>query len=189
MTSRQPHSAERRAQARAAMRRFHATKHLLPRCGARCRTTGDPCRNLQRANGRCRLHGGSTPKDDGWHLPRWPNADRPDAMTKLDRKLRDLGRARKARERRLAALTAAERRKYDEWLRDHAPGPAAARAVKRIWREHNRAARELLSKPPAPTTNPEWLALQRLSDELGAEIVVLKKLRDERDQQVGGPNE
>ena len=32
--------------------------HLSPRCGAYCRTTGQPCRNAAMANGRCRMHGG-----------------------------------------------------------------------------------------------------------------------------------
>jgi hypothetical protein len=41
--------------------RCHAGKlpmHLSPRCGAHCRTTGQPCRNAAMANGRCRMHGG-----------------------------------------------------------------------------------------------------------------------------------
>jgi hypothetical protein len=29
--------------------------HLSPRCGAHCRTTGQPCRNAAMANGRCRM--------------------------------------------------------------------------------------------------------------------------------------
>lgn len=29
-------------------------------CGAHCRTTGQPCRNHQMANGRCRMHGGKS---------------------------------------------------------------------------------------------------------------------------------
>jgi hypothetical protein len=32
--------------------------HLSPRCGAHCRTTGQPCRQLAMANGRYRMHGG-----------------------------------------------------------------------------------------------------------------------------------
>jgi hypothetical protein len=35
--------------------------HLSPRCGAHCRTTGQPCRNAATANGRCRMHGGTNP--------------------------------------------------------------------------------------------------------------------------------
>ncbi len=35
--------------------------HLSPRCGAHCRTTGQPCQNAAMANGRCRMHGGTNP--------------------------------------------------------------------------------------------------------------------------------
>jgi coenzyme F420-reducing hydrogenase gamma subunit len=31
-----------------------------PRCGAHCRTTGQPCKNPEMANGRCRMHGGKS---------------------------------------------------------------------------------------------------------------------------------
>ncbi len=34
--------------------------HLSPRCGARTRG-GRPCRSPAMANGRCRMHGGSSP--------------------------------------------------------------------------------------------------------------------------------
>lgn len=30
------------------------------RCGAHCRTTGNPCLNAPMANGRCRMHGGKS---------------------------------------------------------------------------------------------------------------------------------
>ncbi len=33
--------------------------HLAPRCGAKARTTGCPCRAPAMANGRCRMHGGN----------------------------------------------------------------------------------------------------------------------------------
>ncbi len=36
--------------------------HLSPRCGAHARRTGQPCRNAAMANGRCRMHGGATPR-------------------------------------------------------------------------------------------------------------------------------
>lgn len=29
-------------------------------CGAHCRTTGNPCKNHQMPNGRCRMHGGKS---------------------------------------------------------------------------------------------------------------------------------
>jgi hypothetical protein len=43
-------------QAQEAMRMAHAA----PRCGARSRRTGKPCAGPAMANGRCRMHGGSS---------------------------------------------------------------------------------------------------------------------------------
>ena len=35
--------------------------HLSPRCGAHCRTTGQPCQNgAIKRSGRCRMHGGQS---------------------------------------------------------------------------------------------------------------------------------
>lgn len=33
---------------------------LAPKCGAHCRTTGEPCKNAAMKNGRCRMHGGKS---------------------------------------------------------------------------------------------------------------------------------
>lgn len=33
---------------------------MQARCGAHCRTTGNPCLNFQMPNGRCRMHGGKS---------------------------------------------------------------------------------------------------------------------------------
>lgn len=38
--------------------RLALTMH--PRCGAYCRTTGEPCKNPAMKNGRCRMHGGKS---------------------------------------------------------------------------------------------------------------------------------
>jgi hypothetical protein len=32
--------------------------HVSRRCGAHCRTTGQPCQQAAMPNGRCRMHGG-----------------------------------------------------------------------------------------------------------------------------------
>ena len=42
------------------MREARAALALHPRCGAHCRTTGNPCRAPAMANGRCRMHGGKS---------------------------------------------------------------------------------------------------------------------------------
>lgn len=34
---------------------------MQARCGAHCRTTGNPCLNFPMPNGRCRMHGGKNP--------------------------------------------------------------------------------------------------------------------------------
>ena len=75
------------------------------------------------------VHGGRTPKGDGWHKPRWPNRGAP--VEKLNRKLRMLDRARKEREQRIAAMTDEERAQYEfhqEWRQ---PGPKAKRDEKK----------------------------------------------------------
>ncbi len=33
---------------------------MQARCGAHCRTTGNPCLNFPMPNGRCRMHGGKS---------------------------------------------------------------------------------------------------------------------------------
>ena len=33
---------------------------MQARCGAHCRTTGEPCLNFPMPNGRCRMHGGKS---------------------------------------------------------------------------------------------------------------------------------
>ena len=42
------------------MQKALAALKLAPRCGAHCRTTGQPCRNAAMKNGRCRMHGGKS---------------------------------------------------------------------------------------------------------------------------------
>ena len=34
--------------------------NAAPRCGATCKRTGQPCRSPAMANGRCRMHGGTS---------------------------------------------------------------------------------------------------------------------------------
>lgn len=92
-------------------------------------------------NGRCYLHGGRVPSGDGWHRPRWPNKDAPNAMRKLNQKLSDIQRAAAKRVRRVKMMPTAERRAYEEWQRTHKPGPAKARSADRERRRQDRAAR------------------------------------------------
>lgn len=41
-----------------AMREARAALEHHPRCGAKARTTGKPCKGWAMKNGRCRMHGG-----------------------------------------------------------------------------------------------------------------------------------
>ena len=43
-----------------SMHKARAALALHPRCGAHCRTTGEPCKNPAMKNGRCRMHGGKS---------------------------------------------------------------------------------------------------------------------------------
>ena len=43
-----------------AINPMHAARFLSPRCGAKTRR-GTPCRSPAMPNGRCRMHGGSSP--------------------------------------------------------------------------------------------------------------------------------
>lgn len=162
-------SATFRAIGRSAIKAYNAERHLLPKCGARSRTTGDPCQNPGMENGRCRLHGGATPKGENWHRKQWP-ADE----AKLGRKLRDAERQARIRAKRIAAMTPEERHRYDAWLRAHQPGRSGTRALDRAWREGDAYLRQLVAAADPPRVSPEAAALQRLIDAKKDEIARLE---------------
>ena len=63
-------------------------------CGAHCRTTGQPCKNHQMANGRCRMHGGKSsgrPVKHGYYTKE-ALAERT-RLLRLNREIRELLRA------------------------------------------------------------------------------------------------
>jgi hypothetical protein len=43
-----------------SMRKARAALQNHPRCGAKARTTGQPCKGWAMKNGRCRMHGGKS---------------------------------------------------------------------------------------------------------------------------------
>lgn len=144
---------------------------FLPKCGAKAKGTGEPCRQVALLNGRCQYHGGRTPKGRHWHRPRWPNRDAPDAAQKLNRKLRDLERAARKREARLAAMTAQERAAFDRWHRLRPTGSPAERAARKRDREAAAEARRLLQADASPTKAPaEHDDLQKAIDDLSRQI-------------------
>lgn len=138
---------EKERRGRAAITRWHREKRSRePRCGARRKHDGKPCQQIAMENGRCAWHGGLTPKGDAWHKPRWPKGDSPTAEKKLQRKLRDLDRAAKKRAARVAAMTPADRERYERWHKARKPGSAKARAAARHQRKMNQEARALFAR-------------------------------------------
>lgn len=129
--------------------RWNAERWAGPRCGAKRRSDGEPCENLPLENGRCRLHGGKTPKGDEWHKPQWPDPSSPDAMGKMHRKLEARERAARRRAARREAMTPEEREAHDAWHRTRKPGSAAARARAGAEYRQNREARRLIEAAEA----------------------------------------
>jgi hypothetical protein len=70
--------------------------HVAPRCGARARRTGAPCRSPAMKNGRCRMHGGRStgPKtDEGRAKSRrgnWKHGERAAETIAMHRKVSQL---------------------------------------------------------------------------------------------------
>ncbi|RVC95857.1 MAG: hypothetical protein E5V54_00920 [Mesorhizobium sp.] len=163
-------SAAQIAVGRAAIRAWNAKRHLAPKCGAKAKSHGGPCRQIAMANGRCWAHGGRVPSGENWHKPVWPNRDASDAEAKLNRKLNDLQRAAAKRAKRVAAMTPEERAAHEQWQKTHKPGPAAARARARRERQEAKQVREIFSARPDPVAIPEISELERLIAERKAEI-------------------
>jgi len=139
--SRWRRSSEFRLIAVKAIRRWNRLRETAPKCGARRKHDGEPCQNLPLANGRCRFHGGLTPRGDQWHKPQLPSSPE-----KLRRKLADRERKAKKRAARLARMTPEERKQHERWHRTHKPGSAEARAAQRIRRKQDVEARWLIEK-------------------------------------------
>jgi hypothetical protein len=157
-------SASFKAIARKALADWNSQRHTKPKCGAHGRTTGEPCKRIAMANGRCHAHGGRTPKGANWHKPVWPDAERPDAIDRLNRKLRDHRKTAKKRAARLAAMSPAERERHEAWQRSHRPGSKSARAAARQQRV---VAQEIATTLAAPkSVDPEVARLQHEIDRL-----------------------
>ena len=76
-------------------------------------------------------------------------------MVKLDRKLRDLTKTAKKREKRVADMTPEERAAYDAWKRSHKPGTPADRARTRAQRRQNAEARAKIAHMQATPPSAE----------------------------------
>lgn len=126
-------------------------------------------------NGRCRMHGGLTPKGDQWHLVRRQSPSKR-AAAKLQAKLETLERRAKERAARLARMTPDERAAYDKWVMTHQPGPAAARAARKQARQDAEAVRALLdrSQGSGKPVDPELAAIAERIAELRARKAALE---------------
>lgn len=155
-------------EARGAGRKGVAVRAASPKCGAKRKHDGGPCQREATENGRCRIHGGLTPKGDDWHCVQWPKNGKGQGR-KLERKLADMERRQKRLAARLAAMTPAEREKYDAWHRTHQAGAALARAAKRVKRQQANEARRVLSQAkPAATVTEEMARILKLQKDLEA---------------------
>ncbi|WP_424360987.1 hypothetical protein [Methylocystis parvus] len=145
-----------------ALRKFAAR----PKCGAKTRVTGDPCRGIAMENGRCYRHGGRTPKGDAWHKPTFPlPADR------FAAKAADLQRRAAKQEQRRQEMTCEELERHKRWHETHTPGPKTARASRRDERRRTEEARAMLSSPRRePEPSPEARELEALIDRLRAHL-------------------
>lgn len=147
----------------AAANRATAT---APRCGARCRLDGKPCRKPAMKNGRCYLHGGKTPSGNQWHVVQYGDCSTPYGEAKFNRKILDHQRYAKKRAARLAGMTTEQRAKHDAWHRSHAPGAAARRSADRVRAAQNAEMRRLLAQEPRQ--RPEDLELSQIKAALAA---------------------
>lgn len=146
---------------RANIEKANAVNREAPKCGALSRTSGQPCKKVALENGRCRIHGGKTPKGDQWHKPQFPGPGAP--FEKYEKKLAELERRRKHRAARLAAMTPEERAKHDAWHKARKPGGRADRERGRM----DRGAKELLAKTGARRPkHPDARALAKRIAEL-----------------------
>ena len=139
-------SSKFRAAARRGLERSLETRAAAKRCGAKAKSTGEPCRAPALSNGRCVAHGGKTPRGDEWHRVQIDRAKTPTALAKLDRKLAKRDAETKARQRRLEQMKPDERERWDRWQSTHRPGPAGKRAAARAERKQNEWFRELVNE-------------------------------------------
>jgi len=133
-----------------------------PKCGAR-RRDGEPCQNLPVVGRtRCTRHGGKTPAGAGWHVVQLP-AD----PVRRARKLRDIARRRQRQAERVAAMSEADRQKFERHSRAMQPGGGKTR------REAARRNREALAMFVAAEARPPAQCPE--ADALAAEIERLRR--------------
>ena len=148
------------------LRRSLESRANGPKCGAKSRQTGLPCKQPVKEEGkRCRYHGGATPKGNDWHRRQYPSSPH-----RLEGKLKALKRRDREAEERREQMTPEERETHEERRRHRAPGTLSERRRA----SDGRKAREMVARLLKDREKP-------VSDEaetLTAEIDRLKALRD-----------
>lgn len=124
-------SAEWREAAQRGRARRLANRVSGPKCGAKAKSHGGPCRNAPLANGRCRCHGGRTPSGDQWHKITHTRRKGVKAPARADAKLKRRDRERRERQAKIAAMSAEERAAYLARQRSYTPGSKAERSRRR----------------------------------------------------------
>lgn len=176
-------SARFRQHARALALRNSAALARGPKCGARAKSTGEPCRRPAMKNGRCRHHGGRTPKGDNWHVVQLPNDPRsPASGQKRARKLRDRERVDLRCRQRKWGMTPEERAAHDAWHRAHPPGKASRRARARVQRVGRAETEELLHRPDPPKS-AEMLENEKYLAEARAQLAAFEAAREMEEEQ------
>lgn len=165
---------------RAVLDKFNKeVRPHLQKCGAKSRSTGEPCRApVVPGKNRCRWHGGLVPSGDQWHTLQWPKGAAKDWQKKLNEKLKRDERNQRRKERRLAKMSPEERAEYDKWLKFHRPGSKVERSKPRAAKK---AAEEFkaLANQPERTASPELVALQAQAAELEAARDHYRRLAEE----------
>lgn len=162
-------STQWRMISREAIKRWNAKRETLPKCGAKRKRDGEPCQQLAKENGRCHFHGGRTGKGADYHRHLFPKGDAPGAEAKLQRKLRQIERDKKAQAKRRAKMSPEQRAAHEHWHRTHQPGPAADRARKRQDRQQAKELRQRIENDEPRPVSDEIKALQAQAAFLEAE--------------------
>jgi len=138
----------------------------LPKCGARRKYDNQPCAQPALENGRCRFHGGLTPRGDQWHVVQ-PTRD----PKMAEAKIRQRERLAKKRAARIAAMTPEQLAAYRRWHETHRPGKAAARASERERRRQDKEIAAMMQRPaPAPKRSREARELADTIERLRAKL-------------------
>lgn len=140
-----------------------------PKCGAKTRADGAPCRNPVAEEGqRCRLHGGATPKGKDWHRRQFPKKGA--SISKLQKKLSELSKRDQKAEERRAAMSPEERAMHEKRRRANRPGTPSERQQARDGRKAMKLVQGLLQHKNA------------ISDEVSALDAQIRTLEDRANQ-------